>query len=105
MPFAAALLAGESPAAIGLVPCAVGGTHIKEWEKGAKLYEKMVKRVREALNFGGELKAVLWFQGESDTTSDHAADAYGANMENFIRDVRADLGIPQLPFIQVSFFF
>ncbi|WOL11465.1 putative carbohydrate esterase [Canna indica] len=88
-------------AVIGLVPCAVGGTAIREWERGCRLYEEMVRRAKEATEVG-EIKAVLWYQGESDTSSSNAAEAYGANIERLIRDVRSDLQLPSLPFIQVA---
>ncbi|KAM0011905.1 putative sialate O-acetylesterase domain, SGNH hydrolase superfamily [Helianthus debilis subsp. tardiflorus] len=84
---------------IGLVPCAIGGTAIKKWAKGEKLYEDMVRRARSA---GGEIKALLWYQGESDTSSKTSAQSYKSNMENLIRNIRADLGLPALPVIQVA---
>lgn len=92
---------------VGLVPCAVGGTAIKEWERGSPLYENMLKRAKAAANNpndggGGEIKALLWYQGESDTSSQHYADCYKANMEKLIHDVRADLSLPCLPIIQVA---
>ncbi|XP_065023013.1 probable carbohydrate esterase At4g34215 [Musa acuminata AAA Group] len=105
MAFANALLPRLSDGAVlGLVPCAIGGTAIKEWERGSRLYEEMVRRARKAaeLGGGGEIKAVLWYQGESDTTSHGAAEAYAANIEKLIRDVRLDLSLPSLPFIQVA---
>ncbi|XP_060172035.1 uncharacterized protein LOC132603136 isoform X1 [Lycium barbarum] len=86
--------------AIGLVPCAVGGTAIKEWAHGEHLYVNMVKRARAAMHHGGEIKALLWYQGESDTLSQHCADTYKANMEKLIHNVRADLHLPSLPIIQ-----
>lgn len=91
--------------ALGLVPCAVGGTAIKEWARGEKLYEEMVKRAKESVKItkGGEIKALLWYQGESDTLSLEDAEAYKANMENLIHNVRQDLNLPQLPIIQVLF--
>lgn len=89
---------------VGLVPCAVGGTAIREWGRGKKLYEDMVRRSRESLRkSGGEIKALLWYQGESDTSNEHDADAYQGNMERLISNVREDLGMPSLPIIQVSF--
>ncbi|CAL9136841.1 unnamed protein product [Musa textilis] len=105
MAFANALLPRLSDEAVlGLVPCAIGGTAIKEWERGSRLYEEMVRRARKAaeLGDGGEIKAVLWYQGESDTTSHGAAEAYAANIEKLIRDLRMDLSLPSLPFIQAS---
>ncbi|PAN37311.1 hypothetical protein PAHAL_7G058900 [Panicum hallii] len=86
---------------IGLVPCAVGGTAIREWARGERLYEQMVCRARVAARYG-EIEAVLWYQGESDAESAAAAAAYYGNIERLIANVRADLGMPQLPFIQVA---
>ncbi|KAF3320252.1 putative carbohydrate esterase [Carex littledalei] len=106
MSFANCLLKeiGCTSSNIGLVPCAVGGTAIKEWEKGSKLYNQMVQRAKAAAEIGdgGEIKAVLWYQGESDTDSDHASKVYEENLKKFIEDVRSDLGLPYLPFIQVA---
>lgn len=87
----------------GLVPCAVGGTPMKEWARGEELYENMVKRAKFSVNgeHGGEIKALLWFQGESDTSSEHDAEAYKVNMETLIHNVRQDLNLPSLPIIQV----
>lgn len=100
MVFARAVLA-TTGSPIGLVPCAVGGTAIREWEKGEKLYEQMVRRARSAQSNGGRIRALLWYQGESDTTH-HAASIYKTNMEKLIADVRSDLGLPELPILQVS---
>lgn len=87
---------------VGLVPCAVGGTAIKEWARGEKLYEDMVKRSKESVKCGGVIKALLWYQGESDTSHEHDATTYKHNMETLIGNVREDLGLPSLPIIQVS---
>ncbi|KAF5745593.1 carbohydrate esterase [Tripterygium wilfordii] len=87
---------------VGLVPCAVGGTAIKEWARGEHLYESMVKRAKYSIKDGGEIKALLWYQGESDTSSAHDAEAYQVNMERLIKNVREDLNLPSLPFIQVA---
>ncbi|KAG8364234.1 hypothetical protein BUALT_Bualt19G0107000 [Buddleja alternifolia] len=101
MPFANA--AKERVGVIGLVPCAVGGTAIKEWARGTELYESMVKRAKAAAHGGGgEIKAVLWYQGESDTSSQHDVDCYKESMERLIENVRADLDLPSLPVIQVA---
>ncbi|KAG9148210.1 hypothetical protein Leryth_014116 [Lithospermum erythrorhizon] len=90
---------------MGLVPCAVGGTAIKEWAKGEKLYENMIKRAKAAVedhHGGGVIKALLWYQGESDATHQKDAEAYKAKMEKLVDDVRSDLQMPSLPIIQVA---
>ncbi|XP_022148694.1 probable carbohydrate esterase At4g34215 [Momordica charantia] len=92
----------ERVGVVALVPCAVGGTAIKEWARGEKLYEDMVKRARESVRGGGEIKALLWFQGESDTSTEADAVAYQGNMEEFVANVRRDLALPSLPIIQVA---
>ncbi|XP_048134902.1 probable carbohydrate esterase At4g34215 [Rhodamnia argentea] len=87
---------------VGLVPCAVGSTAIRKWARGGHLYESMVRRARESVKDGGEIKALLWYQGESDTAAEHDAEAYRGNMEALIKNVRGDLGLPSLPVIQVA---
>ncbi|KAF7840782.1 putative carbohydrate esterase [Senna tora] len=95
---------GGGGGALGLVPCAVGGTAIKEWARGEKLYEEMVKRAKESVKKGkgNEIKALLWYQGESDASSEVDAESYKANMEKLIHNVREDLNLPSLPIIQVA---
>lgn len=91
---------------LGLVPCAVGGTAMKEWARGEELYENMVKRAKESVKErenSSEIKAVLWFQGESDAINEEDAAAYKVNMETLIHNVRQDLNLPSLPIIQVNF--
>jgi len=50
---------------------------------------------------GGTIRAILWYQGESDTVTKEDADAYKGNMETLITNLRNDLNIPSLPVIQV----
>ncbi|KAF4374085.1 hypothetical protein F8388_007991 [Cannabis sativa] len=87
---------------LGLVPCAVGGTAIKEWARGEHLYEDMIKRAKESVKGGGEIRALLWYQGESDTSSEEDVVAYQGNMERLIQNIRDDLCLPSLPIIQVA---
>ncbi|GAU36539.1 hypothetical protein TSUD_316650 [Trifolium subterraneum] len=76
---------------VGLVPCAIGGTNISEWEKGKVLYNHMMKRVKASLNDGGSVRALLWFQGESDTV------ALATGLGPYIEIVRqAQMGIDLL---------
>ena len=46
---ATAVAAREPKARIGLIPCAVGGSPISQWQKGAKLYDEALRRAKLAL--------------------------------------------------------
>lgn len=86
---------------MGLVPCAIGGTNISQWEKGGWLYENLLKRASAA---GGAPRAVLWYQGESDTATAAAAAEYSKKMKKMVRELRWDLKLPHLPIIQECLF-
>uniref|UniRef100_A0ACD5U761 Uncharacterized protein n=1 Tax=Avena sativa TaxID=4498 RepID=A0ACD5U761_AVESA len=108
MPFAHAVLRSSSVprgSVVGLVPCAQGGTPIASWSRGTELYNRMVTRARAAVagtGGHGKLAAILWFQGETDTIRREDALAYAGRMEAMVRDVRQDLGMPNLLVIQVG---
>ncbi|XP_065880459.1 probable carbohydrate esterase At4g34215 [Euphorbia lathyris] len=87
---------------VGLVPCAVGGTKIRQWGRGMKLYQDLVKRANESVRHGGRIRGVLWCQGESDTVRREDAQSYKGKLEKFFSDLRFDLNIPSLPVIQVA---
>ncbi|XP_024166999.1 probable carbohydrate esterase At4g34215 isoform X2 [Rosa chinensis] len=107
MPFASAILANRASSigAIGLVPCAIGGTNLSQWERGSFLYRQMIGRAKAALlkvnDNGASMRGLLWYQGESDTTSIEDARSYKARLETFFGDLRLDLQFPMLPIIQV----
>jgi hypothetical protein len=83
---------------IGLVPCAVGGTPLKRWQRGGDLYSNAVQRARYALR-DGTLKGVIWHQGESDSGTSTNANSYGDRLAQMITDLRADLETPGLKFV------
>ncbi|XVE70143.1 hypothetical protein DITRI_Ditri10aG0048000 [Diplodiscus trichospermus] len=87
---------------VGLVPCAIGGTTISEWERGKFLYEQLVKRAQMAQQSGGVYRAMLWFQGEADTINQEDADLYKGRLKRFFNDLRSDLHAPVLPIFQVA---
>ncbi|MCP5115833.1 MAG: sialate O-acetylesterase [bacterium] len=89
-------------ARIGLIPCARGGTSILAWQKDAEphprfgpMYADTVRRVRAALN-DGELKGILWHQGESDTKR---AGDYEELVPRFFGDLRRDLEAVDVPLV------
>lgn len=96
--FGKAMAEKEPEVTIGLVPCAVGGTRLARWERGADLYSNAVHRAQLAMR-DGTLNGVLWHQGESDSGTATNANSYGDRLAAMIRDLRADLGCPDLPFV------
>jgi len=99
--FAKAMLPMYPDGKIGLVPCAVGGTPLKRWVKGADLYEKALQKARLAAE-SGVIEGMLWHQGESDSNTPEDATTYEARLTQMFRDFRADLGQPDLPIVVVK---
>src|SRR5258708_22082502 len=89
---------------IGLLPCAHGGTSMDQWNpslkdrEGDSLYGSMLRRFRAA---GGNIKGMLWYQGESDANP-KAAPEFPRKFEDFVKAVRADFNEPNLPFYYVQ---
>ncbi|XP_030466624.1 probable carbohydrate esterase At4g34215 isoform X2 [Syzygium oleosum] len=106
MAFANAVLGRDrSLGSVGLVPCADGGTKISEWERGTVLYDRLMRRARAGTGGGGggrTIRALLWYQGESDAMAESDAALYKGRLEKFFSDVRADLQSPELPIFQVA---
>jgi Carbohydrate esterase, sialic acid-specific acetylesterase len=96
--FGKAMAEKDPSVTIGLVPCAIGGTRLNRWQKGADLYERAVKRAQIAMK-DGTLEGVLWHQGESDSGTNTLANSYGERLYQMIRDLRTDLGSTNLPFV------
>ncbi|KAG5573302.1 hypothetical protein H5410_063068 [Solanum commersonii] len=87
---------------IGLVPCAIGGTNITQWVRGGWLYNEMIRRTKVALQGGGTIRGMLWYQGESDAIDLDDAKLYKGRLKKFFKDVRRDLELPTLPIVQVA---
>src|SRR5262249_11968425 len=67
--FGKAMAEANPDVVIGLVPCAVGGTPLERWEKGADLYTNAVARAHAAMKVG-TLAGIIWHQGESDSKTE-----------------------------------
>lgn len=98
IPFAQTLLRAHPGITIGLVPCAVGGTSLGHWVRGADLYERALRMARVAAR-SGVISGVLWQQGESDTTREKDAATYAGRLARLLGDLRQDLGQPDLPIV------
>ena len=82
---------------IGLIPCADGGTDIKQWVRGTLLYEHAVMMAKLAMRTSS-LDGILWHQGESDCSPDKYP-CYESLLTEMIHDMRSDLNLPEIPFI------
>ena len=88
----------DAAVTIGLLPCAVGGTPIARWQKGADLYEAALKRAQAAAPHG-VFKGILWHQGEADSGKEETAKLYAGKLDAMIAAWRADLEQPGLPVV------
>jgi hypothetical protein len=79
-------------------------------ERYGRTYREMMKEVTTTLaelgkrfpgyqGQGTEIAGFVWFQGWNDLINPQYADAYAANLEALIRDVRKDLKTPSLPVV------
>ncbi|XP_039058480.1 probable carbohydrate esterase At4g34215 [Hibiscus syriacus] len=103
MPFINAVL-GKNPkfGVVGLVPRAQDFKSRSQCQKGELLYKQLVKRAQAAVKSGGVYRAMLWYQGESDTENKQDADFYKGRLERFFHDLRSDLQTPTLPVFQLG---
>lgn len=84
---------------VGLIHAARGGRSMRELSKGgrdntdrAPNYDNLIKKIKFAQE-QGEVKAMLWHQGESDTGNRN----YINELNKLVTDVRTDIGIADLP--------
>ena len=98
MSFAKKLAGEEEDITIGLVPLAVGGTHLSQWSKGAKFYNATLQAAAVARQYG-VIKGILWHQGEHDGIFYSEASTYATRLAQLEDDLRKDLRIVDLPFI------
>ena len=61
--------------------------------------QELKTRFPEYRGQGYEIAGFVWFQGWNDMFDPDFLASYGKHMANFIRDVRKDLGTPNLPFV------
>lgn len=99
--FANALLDRDPNARIGLVKIAASGSNIERWindpalpRGGADYFSNVVATVRRAQE-DGVLRAILWHQGESNSSSRD----YDQLFERMVAGYRDAFGTPDLPVI------
>jgi hypothetical protein len=99
MSFAVELATRAAIAPIGLIPCAFGGTSLAQWIPGTELYENAVSLSLDAIRSGGQLRGILWHQGEGDSGSPDDAGSYGRRFQSMIRKLRTELSAETVPVI------
>lgn len=83
---------------VGLIPCADGGTMIREWQPGEALYTNAVMQTRLALR-ESVLAGILWHQGESDSGSMENVALYRKSFLNMLVSLKKDIGVTDVPLI------
>ena len=99
--FARAILRTRGGAVL-LVPCAKGGSSIRQWapaEGRDSLYGSCVARAREA---GAPVRGILWYQGETDAETIDAAGRWKADFRRTMTQLRSDLGNGDIPIVLVQ---
>ena len=86
---------------LGLIPAAVGGSSLAQWAVGEDLYNDAIEMSKEALRTA-DIVAVLWHQGESDTTN----NSYSDQLKTIITALYEELGLDleTVPFITGELF-
>jgi hypothetical protein len=98
LPFAIAYRKTHPGVTVGLIPVAYGGAAINSLNKGTPVYQDAIEKAEWAKS-QGVIAGVLWHQGESDTELPAQAEAYQKKLDTLVQDLRADLNLPDLPFV------
>ena len=102
--FARAYLRDNPGVIVGFIPAACGGSSVEVWAPGVYFeptggfpYDDAIARVR-AVKSRGELKGMLWHQGEADGNLGRI-DLYAQRLSELFSRFRRDLGEPNLPIV------
>ena len=93
---------------VGLIPCARGATKISAWlrtdseQPHDTLFGSCVNRIKTVSPAKGKLRAVIFWQGGSDSIKWEEAVKWERSFETFVTDLRRDLESPNLPIIMVT---
>lgn len=95
-------LCGQSGVPQGLIPCAFGGTCMQDWlPENLTPTSQYRHTLRRFWEIGGNVRGMLWYQGESDLNWLCAAKLHD-RMEHMVSAFRKDFDLPELPFVQVQ---
>lgn len=103
--FGRAMAEAKPGVRIGLIPGAVGGSSIRAWlpnqvheQTNTRPWDDAVSRTFRVLaQQGGELKGIIWHQGEAD--SNEFAPQYEDALVDLVERFRREFQNPDLPFV------
>ena len=93
VPLLASSIAADQNVPVAFIPTAKGGSGIASWLPAANhklsstLFGSMERRIDAT---GGKVRAVLWFQGETDAQNCVSAATYTTNMNTIVNTINAD---------------
>jgi hypothetical protein len=102
-----AFVSAHPSISIGLIPCAKGATSISQWLKKSDapprstLFGSCVNRIKTVSPANGSLRAVIFWQGARDAKTLDGALKWRERFITFVRDLRSDLRLPDLPVILI----
>ena len=96
-PLIATLYMADQGVPVAFIPTAMGATNITQWQRNnsnpgdtTTLYGSMYRRINAV---GGSVKAILFWQGESDAVDGTSQSTYKTKVETFANDAYTDFGV------------
>jgi hypothetical protein len=80
-------LSSKTGTPVGFINVAEGGSSVREWQKGGRLYSRLLQALKATQPY--YVQAILWAQGESD--SDLTGEQYADYLSKLIEQINADL--------------
>ena len=91
-------IANQTGEQVGLIPCADGGTRIRQWMPGEILYDHALFMARLAKRTS-ILSGIIWHPGESDCHTDEETLLHKEKFCEMITSLRRELDAEGLPLI------
>jgi alpha-galactosidase len=94
---------GGKSLAVDFRPPSAGGErgafYVEMFAHARDVLEHLDTRFPQLAGLEPELAGFVWFQGWNDRVNQAFNDEYAQNLAHLIRDVRAELELPELPFV------
>ena len=91
------LYARDHDVQVGIIPCADGGSSLDQWAEGSILFDHACY-MAELASRTSSIVAVLWHQGESDSSADKAP-LYEEKLRLILNAFRKRLGLEDVPLL------